>query len=128
MSVESDQGKMWLEDPEEIPNSTKTVEDNNTVRADLRTKILRYVDYTLITNTEFMIYLMFGVFAALGLFAPALFLVPYARSKGIEEYQAAALMSIAAVFDLFGRVFFGWLANLRLVQTVRAPVNGYIHG
>lgn len=128
MSVGSDQGEMWLEDPEEIPNSTKTVEDNNTVRADLRTKILRYVDYTLITNTEFMIYLMFGVFAALGLFAPALFLVPYARSKGIEEYQAAALMSIAAVFDLFGRVFFGWLANLRLVQTVRAPVNGYIHG
>ncbi|KAI3371594.1 hypothetical protein L3Q82_024162 [Scortum barcoo] len=74
--------------------------------------------YTLITNARFMVYSMFGVFAALGFFAPALFLVPYARSKGIEEYQAAALMSISAVLDLFGRVFFGWVANLRLVETM----------
>ncbi|KAK2841962.1 hypothetical protein Q5P01_012162 [Channa striata] len=88
-------------------------------RTNMRTKILRYVDYTLITNARFMVYSMFGVFAALGFFAPALFLVPYARSKGIEEYQAAALMSISAVFDLFGRVLFGWVANLRLVETVQ---------
>uniref|UniRef100_A0A667ZMC5 Si:dkey-246g23.4 n=1 Tax=Myripristis murdjan TaxID=586833 RepID=A0A667ZMC5_9TELE len=58
--------------------------------AELRTKILRYVDYTLITNSRFMVYSMFGVFAALGFFAPALFLVPYARSQGIEEYQLTA--------------------------------------
>lgn len=105
-----------LEDPEEKPTLTK---DSATKRAELRTKIIRYVDYTLITNARFMVYSMFGVFAALGFFAPALFLVPYARSKGIEEYQAAALMSISAVLDLFGRVFFGWVANLRLVETVQ---------
>ncbi|XP_019959162.2 monocarboxylate transporter 13 [Paralichthys olivaceus] len=105
--------KVCLEDPEEITNS----KDSKT--ADLRTKILRYVDYTLIANAQFMVYSMFGVFAALGFFAPALFLVPYARSKGIEEYQAAALMSISAVLDVFGRVFFGWVANLRLVETVQ---------
>ncbi|XP_031160812.1 monocarboxylate transporter 2 [Sander lucioperca] len=118
----SDHGtiKAFLEDPEEIPNSTMKIQDSNnrTKRAELRTKILRYVDYTLITNAKFMVYSMFGVFAALGFFAPGLFLIPYARSKGIEEYQAAALMSISAVLDLFGRVFFGWLANLRLVEMV----------
>ncbi|KAM9351935.1 monocarboxylate transporter 13 [Symphorus nematophorus] len=109
------------EGSEEIPNASIKVQDasNCTNRAALRTKILRYVDYTLITNAQFMVYSMFGVFAALGFFAPALFLVPYARSKGIEEYQAAALMSISAVSDLFGRVVFGWVANLRLVQTVQ---------
>lgn len=95
-----------------------TDDDGRTAGTDLRSKVLRYVDYTLITNSKFMVYSMFGVFAALGFFAPALFLVPYARSKGIEEYEAAALISISAVTDLFGRVFFGWLANLRLVQTV----------
>ncbi|XP_073327591.1 monocarboxylate transporter 13 isoform X2 [Pagrus major] len=120
ISEASDQGtvKACLE---EIPNSTIKVQDSNnrTKRDELRTKILQYVDYTLITNGRFMVYSMFGLFAALGFFAPALFLVPYARSKGIEEYQAAALMSISAVFDLFGRVFFGWVANLRLVQTVQ---------
>lgn len=114
-----------LEDPKEIPNSTKTLKASRRMRT-VRTKILRYVDYTLITNPQFMIYAMFGVFAALGFFAPALFLVPYARSKGIEEYQAAALMSISAALDLFGRVLFGWLANYRLVKTVRVLVIVYI--
>ncbi|XP_022605665.1 monocarboxylate transporter 2-like [Seriola dumerili] len=115
-----DQGtvEVHLQDPEEIPNSIKDSNCRNK-RTELRTKILRYVDYTLITNTQFMVYSMFGVFAALGFFAPALFLIPYARSKGIEEYQAAALMSISAALDLFGRVFFGWVANLRLVEMVQ---------
>lgn len=113
--------KACLEDPEEIHKLTVDVQDlsNRTKRNELKAKILRYVDYTLISNARFMVYSMFGVFAALGFFAPALFLVPYARSKGIEEYQAAALMSISAVLDLFGRVFFGWVANLRLLQTVQ---------
>ncbi|XP_072551593.1 monocarboxylate transporter 7 [Salminus brasiliensis] len=51
----------------------------------VKSKVLHYVDYTLITNPRFMVYSMFGVFAALGFFAPALFLVPYARSRGVEE-------------------------------------------
>ncbi|XP_022065988.1 monocarboxylate transporter 13 [Acanthochromis polyacanthus] len=104
------------EEPKQKPHVTK---DSAAKRAELKTKIIRYVDYTLIRNARFMVYSMFGVFAALGFFAPALFLVPYARSKGVEEYQAAALMSISAVLDLFGRVFFGWVANLRLVETVQ---------
>ncbi|XP_029910109.1 monocarboxylate transporter 2 [Myripristis murdjan] len=108
-------------DSEETPDLTTKAQhpDSRATWAELRTKILRYVDYTLITNSRFMVYSMFGVFAALGFFAPALFLVPYARSQGIEEYQAAALMSISAVLDLIGRVSFGWFANLRLVETVQ---------
>lgn len=120
-SEESDQG--IIKKPANLPHSSEGVDDSGTTKPDLRTKILHYVDYTLITNTKFMVYSMFGVFAALGFFAPALFLVPYARSKGIEEYEAAALMSISAVMDLFGRVVFGWLANLRLVKMVRVPAN-----
>ncbi|XP_010882456.1 monocarboxylate transporter 2 [Esox lucius] len=94
-------------------------QDQKARRAELQSKVLRYVDYTLISDLRFVVYSMFGVFAALGFFAPALFLVPYARSRGVEEYQAAALMSISAALDLTGRLFFGWLANLRLVETVQ---------
>ncbi|XP_074534512.1 monocarboxylate transporter 2 [Halichoeres trimaculatus] len=107
-----------LEFPERPASTMEDQSSNRTTQADLRSRILIYVDYTLITNPRFMVYSMFGVFAALGFYAPALFLVPYARSKGIEEYQAAALMSISAVLDLFGRVLSGWVANLRLVETV----------
>lgn len=81
-------------------------------------KILLYVDFTLIANADFMIYSMFGLFAALGFFAPSLFLVPFARSRGVEDYQSAALMSICSVLDIIGRVFFGWVATLRIIKMV----------
>ncbi len=118
ISEESDQETIQAcLNPEETPHSPTELQDSQN-RTELQTNILRYVDYTLITNARFMTYSMFGVFAALGFYAPSLFLVPYARSKGVEEYQAAALLSISAVLDLFGRVFFGWVANLRLVKMV----------
>uniref|UniRef100_A0A3B3X9D3 Major facilitator superfamily (MFS) profile domain-containing protein n=1 Tax=Poecilia mexicana TaxID=48701 RepID=A0A3B3X9D3_9TELE len=60
-----------------------------------------YVDYTLITNGRFMVYSMFGVFAALGFFAPSLFLVPYARSQGLSEYQ---VQQLTATVVLLGAV------------------------
>uniref|UniRef100_A0A8C6Q0H1 Si:dkey-246g23.4 n=1 Tax=Nothobranchius furzeri TaxID=105023 RepID=A0A8C6Q0H1_NOTFU len=68
----------------------------------LRTSVLHYVDYTLITHAPFMVYSMFGVFAALGFFAPSLFLVPYARSKGMEEYRqlAVTVMLLGAILLL----------------------------
>lgn len=84
----------------------------------LKSKILPYVDFTLIGNADFMMYSMFGLFAALGFFAPSLFLVPFARSRGVEEYQSAALMSISSVLDIIGRVTFGWVANLRVIKTL----------
>lgn len=98
--------------------SDEFTDDRPDSKQHLKSKIIRYVDYTLIANVRFMVYSMFGVFAALGFFAPSLFLVPYARSKGVEEYQAAALMSISATLDLLGRLLFGWVANLRLVETI----------
>ncbi|XP_070406819.1 monocarboxylate transporter 13 isoform X2 [Nothobranchius furzeri] len=106
---------------DELREKFKLTKDSSrsSKRTGLRTSVLHYVDYTLITHAPFMVYSMFGVFAALGFFAPSLFLVPYARSKGMEEYRAAALMSVSAVTDLFGRVFFGWVAGLRLVETVQ---------
>ncbi|NP_001106809.2 uncharacterized protein LOC559426 [Danio rerio] len=58
---------------------------NNRADSDpMKVKVIRYVDYTLIANSRFMVYSMFGIFAALGFFAPSLFLVPYARSQGVE--------------------------------------------
>uniref|UniRef100_A0A3B4XKF0 Si:dkey-246g23.4 n=1 Tax=Seriola lalandi dorsalis TaxID=1841481 RepID=A0A3B4XKF0_SERLL len=129
--------KVHLQDPEEIPNSIKDSNCRNK-KTELRTKILQYVDYTLITNTQFMVYSMFGVFAALGFFAPALFLIPYARSKGIEEYQltatvillgtvlllcplASSFLELAAVSTAYGLVY-GAVVSIHI--TVLAEVVG----
>ncbi|KAJ8398647.1 hypothetical protein AAFF_G00421750 [Aldrovandia affinis] len=68
---------------------------------------------------RFVVYSFFEVFVALGFFTPALFLVTHARSQDVEDYQAVAVVSIAAAAGLTGGVVFGRLANLRLVETVR---------
>uniref|UniRef100_H2MM77 Si:dkey-246g23.4 n=1 Tax=Oryzias latipes TaxID=8090 RepID=H2MM77_ORYLA len=67
---------------------------------DLRTRVQQYVDYTLITNPRFMIYSMFGVFAALGFFAPSLFLVPYAPALMSISQLTATVVLLGAVLLL----------------------------
>uniref|UniRef100_A0A673LXA3 Monocarboxylate transporter 13-like n=1 Tax=Sinocyclocheilus rhinocerous TaxID=307959 RepID=A0A673LXA3_9TELE len=66
----------------------------------LKVKIIRYVDYTLIANARFMVYSMFGVFAALGFFAPSLFLVPYARSQGTVHQLIVTVILLGIVLLL----------------------------
>ncbi|XP_063052902.1 monocarboxylate transporter 13 [Engraulis encrasicolus] len=107
------------EEAEEEDHERDCCEGDSGYITPLKPPLCRYVDYTLITNAHFMVYSLFGVFAAFGFFAPALFLVPYARSRGLEEYEAAMLVSLSAALDMAGRVFFGWVANLRLVPIVR---------
>ncbi|XP_034612969.1 monocarboxylate transporter 13 isoform X1 [Trachemys scripta elegans] len=48
-----------------------------------------------------------------GYFIPYVHLVARARELGFDEYQAAFLMSVAAVADLCGRLLSGWLADCR---------------
>ncbi|XP_068169775.1 monocarboxylate transporter 2 [Antennarius striatus] len=123
LRINNGSDKVTVEACPEIPKGTsdsavKAPGLNIKKRVELGTRILHYVDFTLITNAHFMVYSMFGLFAALGYFAPALYLVPYARSQGIEEYAAAALMSIFAVLGLCGRVFLGWVANMKMMKMI----------
>uniref|UniRef100_A0A672GST4 Si:dkey-246g23.4 n=1 Tax=Salarias fasciatus TaxID=181472 RepID=A0A672GST4_SALFA len=96
--------------------------------AELKAKIRRYVDYTLITNARFMVYSMFGVFAALGFFAPGLFLIPYARSRGIEEYQLTVtviLLGTVLLLAVFSAAYgLVYCATVAIHITVLAEVGG----
>uniref|UniRef100_A0A8C2BBZ8 Si:dkey-246g23.4 n=1 Tax=Cyprinus carpio TaxID=7962 RepID=A0A8C2BBZ8_CYPCA len=66
----------------------------------LKVKIIRFMDYTLIANARFMVYSVFGVFAALGFFAPSLFLVPYARSQGTVHQLIVTVILLGIVLLL----------------------------
>lgn len=104
------------EDEQMLQNNSQSLHQVD--KKTFKSRIIPYVDYTLIANADFMMYAIFGMIAALGFFTPSLFLVKFARSRGIEEYQSAALMSILSILDLVGRVIFGWVANLRIIKTV----------
>ena len=61
-----------------------------------------------------------GIFNTLALFVPFVFLVPYAKSQGIEEIAAASLMGIIGGASIGGRLIFGALGDkvsrIRLFQ------------
>uniref|UniRef100_A0A8C1XKH2 Si:dkey-246g23.4 n=1 Tax=Cyprinus carpio TaxID=7962 RepID=A0A8C1XKH2_CYPCA len=84
-----------------IPPKELEEKESDSKKSDpLNVKIIRYVDYTLIANARFMVYSVFGVFAALGFFAPSLFLVPYARSQGTVHQLIVTVILLGIVLLL----------------------------
>ncbi len=76
----------------------------------------KYLDLSLFKHRGFLIYLSGNVIMFLGFFAPIVFLSSYARDNGVDEYQAAFLLSILAFVDMFARPSMGLLANSRWVR------------
>ncbi|KAJ6654931.1 hypothetical protein lerEdw1_006402 [Lerista edwardsae] len=65
----------------------------------------------LLQHGPFMRYVLAFILVDTGYFVPYAHLVAHAREAGCEEYEAAFLMATAAVTDVCGRVFAGWLAD-----------------
>nr|XP_056719599.1 monocarboxylate transporter 13-like [Euleptes europaea] len=65
----------------------------------------------LLYHGPFMCYVLAFVLVDAGYFIPYAHLVAHAREVGCDEYQAALIMSVAAVADMCGRIFAGWLAD-----------------
>ncbi|XP_078423963.1 monocarboxylate transporter 2-like isoform X1 [Cetorhinus maximus] len=75
-----------------------------------------HLDLSLFKHRGFLIYLSGNVIMFFGFFAPIVFLAPYAKHMGIDEYSAAFLLSILAFIDMFARPSMGLLANSRWVR------------
>lgn len=75
-----------------------------------------YLDFSLFKHRGFLIYLSGNVIMFLGFFAPIIFLAPYAKDQGIDEYSAAFLLSIMAFVDMFARPAGGLIANSKLIR------------
>ncbi|NWU91968.1 MOT2 protein, partial [Upupa epops] len=79
-------------------------------------KINQYLDFSLFKHRGFLIYLIGNVLMFLGFFAPIVFLAPYAKHIGIDEYSAAFLLSILAIVDMIARPATGIIANSKWVR------------
>ncbi|XP_018417093.1 PREDICTED: monocarboxylate transporter 2-like [Nanorana parkeri] len=78
--------------------------------------INKYLDLSLFKHRGFLIYLSGNVIMFLGFFAPIVFLAPYAKHMGIDEYSAAFLLSILAFVDMVARPSMGMVANSKYVR------------
>ncbi|NWV00029.1 MOT2 protein, partial [Upupa epops] len=76
------------------------------------------LNWRLVRQTEFVLYAIFGILAAMSFFVPPLFLVPLSYSLGVDESWTASLLSILATVDFAGRLLCGWYANLHVTKTV----------
>lgn len=76
----------------------------------------KYLDLSLFRHRGFLIYLVGNTLMFLGFFAPIVFLAPYAKHCGIDEYSAAFLLSILAIVDMVARPVTGLIANSRWVR------------
>lgn len=76
----------------------------------------RFVDFSLFKHRGFLIYLVGNVVMFFGFFAPVVFLAPYAKHQGIDEYSAAFLLSIFALVDMFVRPATGFMGNTKWVR------------
>ncbi|KAL3064631.1 hypothetical protein OYC64_000804 [Pagothenia borchgrevinki] len=75
-----------------------------------------FIDLSLFKHRGFLIYLVGNVVLFFGFFAPVVFLAPYAKHQGIDEYSAAFLLSIFALTDMFIRPITGILGNTKWVR------------
>ncbi|KAK2893153.1 hypothetical protein QQF64_034879 [Cirrhinus molitorella] len=102
------------------PNPAKALEEKppaaKTEKTTAWQTVNKYLDLSLFKHRGFLIYLSGNVIMFLGFFAPIVFLSPYAKDNGVDEYRAAFLLSILAFVDMFARPSMGLLANSRWVR------------
>ncbi|XP_072305207.1 monocarboxylate transporter 2-like [Eucyclogobius newberryi] len=97
-------------DEEEI--DVLRTEDN----AESQSCVRRFIDFSLFKHRGFLIYLVGNVVMFFGFFAPIVFLAPYAKHQGIDEYSAAFLLSIFALVDMFVRPLTGFVGNTKWIR------------
>ncbi|XP_062486265.1 monocarboxylate transporter 2-like isoform X3 [Pezoporus occidentalis] len=102
-----------MSSPTNLPMKNKTEEEGD---RDCCEKINQYLDFSLFKHRGFLIYLIGNVLMFLGFFAPIIFLAPYAKHIGIDEYSAAFLLSILAIVDIVARPTTGIIANSKWVR------------
>ncbi|KAL0196575.1 hypothetical protein M9458_010147, partial [Cirrhinus mrigala] len=102
------------------PNPAKALEEKpaavKTEKTTAWQTVNKYLDLSLFKHRGFLIYLSGNVIMFVGFFAPIVFLSPYAKDNGVDEYRAAFLLSILAFVDMFARPSMGLLANSRWVR------------
>ncbi|KAL6119283.1 uncharacterized protein ACO6RY_03888 [Pungitius sinensis] len=76
----------------------------------------KLIDVSLFKHRGFLIYLIGNVVMFFGFFAPVVFMAPYAKHQGIDEYSAAFLLSIFALVDMFTRPATGFIGNSKWIR------------
>ncbi|KAJ8363336.1 hypothetical protein SKAU_G00121670 [Synaphobranchus kaupii] len=81
----------------------------------------RLLDFSVLRDKGLVIYIIAMFIMVLGLFVPTILLVNYAKDQGVPDRDAAFLLSIIGIIDIFARPTCGIVAGLPWVR----PKNTY---
>ncbi|XP_062315369.1 monocarboxylate transporter 2-like isoform X2 [Osmerus eperlanus] len=104
------------EDNPNTPSTSLLGEQGEPQKSACADQMSSFIDLSLFKHRGFLIYLVGNVFMFFGFFAPVVFLAPYAKHRGIDEYSAALLLSIFALVDMFARPGTGLIANTKWIR------------
>ncbi|XP_075418258.1 monocarboxylate transporter 7 [Tenrec ecaudatus] len=76
------------------------------------------LDFSILREKSFICYALFGLFATLGFFAPALYIIPLGVSLDLEQEQAAFILSTMAIAEVFGRIGAGFVLNREPIRKI----------
>lgn len=71
----------------------------------------KLLDFSVLKDSAFIWYSLFGLFATLGFFAPQLYIIELSKSRGLEPSMASYMLSVMAVAEIFGRLSIGMVLN-----------------
>ncbi|XP_072224893.1 solute carrier family 16 member 6b isoform X2 [Leuresthes tenuis] len=71
----------------------------------------KLLDFSMLKDTVFIWYSLFGLFATLGFFAPQLYIIELSKSRAVEPSMASYMLSVMAVADILGRFSIGVVLN-----------------
>ncbi|OCT88948.1 monocarboxylate transporter 2 [Xenopus laevis] len=91
-------------------------DENHKKKESVCQNINKYLDLSLFKHRGFLIYLSGNVIMFIGFFAPIVFLAPYAKHMGIDQYSSAFLLSILAFVDMVARPTMGMVANTKFIR------------
>ncbi|KAI1884235.1 hypothetical protein AGOR_G00224360 [Albula goreensis] len=78
----------------------------------------KLLDFSVMKDSSFICYALFGLFATLGFFAPQLYVIQLSVSRGVAKEQAAYMLSAMAVAEILGRLSIGWVLNRRPIRKI----------
>ncbi|XP_005992217.2 monocarboxylate transporter 7 [Latimeria chalumnae] len=76
------------------------------------------LDFSVLRDSGFICYSLFGLFATLGFFAPQLYIIPLSISRGLEKDRSAYMLSAMAIAEICGRIFIGWIMDKEPIRKI----------
>lgn len=96
--------------------TAQSTEEKQSEKGKCQDNLRRFIDLSLFKHRGFLIYLTGNLVVFLGFFAPVVFLAPYAKHIGIDEYSAALLLTVFALVDMFVRPATGFIGNTKWIR------------